>query len=84
MESPNPIMIEYRDEYFVKDDEKDYVISSQHHTIDVIMARQIHAISHANITITDLKHQKRANWQAMVEILEDIVKLLEHSYSYEV
>jgi ethanolamine utilization protein EutA (predicted chaperonin) len=67
----------------MKDEEKDYMISSQRHTIDVIMARQQHVISHANITITDLKKQKPANWRVMVEILENIVRLANHSYTYE-
>lgn len=67
----------------VRDDEKDYVIATQERTIDIIMARQQHVISHANITITDLKKQQPANWQVMVEILENIVNLANHSYTYE-
>lgn len=67
----------------VRDDEKDYVIATQERTIDIIMARQQHVISHANITITDLKKQQPANWKVMVEILENIVKLANHSYTYE-
>lgn len=67
----------------VRDDEKDYVIASTYQTTDILMARLNHTISHANITITDLKKQKPANWEVMVEILENIVKLANHSYTYQ-
>ncbi len=50
----------------IRDDEKDYVIASQEHTLDIVLARQLRVISHANITIADLKKQQPANWEVMV------------------